>query len=43
MPEAVKVNKFADIISENALGYKSTHINILKDKYAKKQKNKKKK
>jgi len=36
MPEAVKVNKFVDIISENALEHKSTHINILKDKYAKK-------
>jgi formamidopyrimidine-DNA glycosylase len=36
MPEAVEVRKFADIISENVLGHKITHINILKGRYAKK-------
>ena len=36
MPEAVEVRKFADIISENVLGHKITHINILKGRYKKK-------
>ena len=36
MPEAVEVRKFADIISANVLGYKITHINILKGRYTKK-------
>jgi len=33
MPESVEVRKFADILSENIVGHKITHINILKGRY----------
>ena len=36
MPEIIEVNKFADVLRNNILGHKITHINILKGRYSKK-------
>ena len=36
MPEIIEVKKFADVLRNNILGHKITHINILKGRYSKK-------
>ena len=37
MPEGIEIRKFADVLRNNILGHKITHINILKGRYAKKE------
>lgn len=36
MPEGIEIRKFADVLRNNILGHKITHINILKGRYSKK-------